>query len=194
MKKSNKHIESFFNNLAPTWDNSQDREDFKFALIDQLGLKEGDRVLDLACGTGVVTSKIQSITKTKVTALDISKKMIDIAKSKCQNPEIDFRVGDFYEFDETNFDYIVILTAYPHFLDLDELKKKFHETLKHGGRVAIIHACGREELNSHHATHALKVSRMLNSVDEEAKFYSDCFKIIRKEEDNNHFLLILEKK
>ena len=70
MKKSNKHIESFFNNLAPTWDNSQDREDFKFALIDQLGLKEGDRVLDLACGTGIVTSKIQSITKTKVTALD----------------------------------------------------------------------------------------------------------------------------
>lgn len=194
MKKSNKHIESFFDNLAPTWDNAQDREDLKFALIDQLELKEGDRVLDLACGTGVVTSKIQSITKTKVTALDISKNMIEIAKSKCQNPEIDFKVGDFYEFNETNYDYIVILNAYPHFLDLDGLKKKLYETLKHQGRVAIIHACGREELNSHHAAHALNVSRMLNSVDEEAKFYSDCFRIIKKEEDNNHYILILEKK
>lgn len=193
MKKSNKHIQSFFDNLAPTWDNAQDKEDLKFALIDQLELKEGDRVLDLACGTGVVTSKIQSITKTKVTALDISKNMIEIAKSKCQNPEIDFKVGDFYEFNETNYDYIVILNAYPHFLDLDGLKQKLYETLKHQGRVAIIHACGREELNSHHAAHALKVSRMLNNVDEEAKFYSNCFRIIKKEEDNNHYILILEK-
>lgn len=194
MKESNRKIERFFNELAPNWDKDQDREDYKFQLIDSIGLKQGDRVLDLACGTGVISNKIQSITKTKVTALDISKNMIEIAKSKFDNPDIEFEVGDFYEFSEVGFDYIVLLNAYPHFIDLEGLKKKFIETLKHKGRVAIIHACGREELNSHHKAHALHVSRILNSVSEEAAFFSDTFNIIKQEEDSRHFLIILEKK
>lgn len=194
MKESNRKIESFFNELAPNWDKDQDMEDYKFKLIDSIGLKQGDCVLDLACGTGVISSKIQSITKTKVTALDISKNMIEIAKGKFNNPNIDFEVGDFYEFNEVGLDYIVLLNAYPHFMDLEGLKKKFIEVLKDKGRVAIIHACGREELNSHHRAHALHVSRILNNVSEEASFFSDSFNIVKQEEDKDHFLIILEKK
>ena len=57
----------------------------------------GNKVLDLACGTGVVTKElVRNVSPNgKIFALDLNAQMLDIAKSKCKEWEshIDFIEG-----------------------------------------------------------------------------------------------------
>mgnify|MGYP004551405061 CR=1 FL=1 len=195
MNTSNNDVKEFFDKLAPSWDNEQNtNEKFILPLLNRLEIKQGDEVLDLACGTGTITKSLFNITKKQITAVDISSKMIEIAKSKYNKDVAIFLPIDFYDYKGKKFDWIIIYNSYPHFLDVDKLKEKLVDILKDKGRVAIIHSLSRKELDSHHKAHALKVSRFLKPVKEESAFYEDYFNVLIDEEDEKHYLILLEKK
>ena len=65
-------------------------------LVDMIDLKEGDRVLELCCGTGSTTSYLAAkIGKdSKIEAIDLSEGQIGIAKRKPHPPNIEFAVMD----------------------------------------------------------------------------------------------------
>ena len=76
-------IRSFFDERAKTWDDHENHDYDKInALLDKVGILEGDCILDLACGTGIISSLLYSRCKRKVTAVDLSEKMIKEAKNK----------------------------------------------------------------------------------------------------------------
>ena len=184
-------IAEFFSNIAEKWDSMETTPSSKIdALLARCNIKEGDRVLDLACGTGIITGKLIDLSHRKVIALDIAPKMIEIAINKySHNPLASFIVGDFQtiQFPE-GFDRIVIYNAYPHFLDRDAFRDALLRNLKPDGEFAIVHSLSRAALDSHHSG-IESISRSLLPVDQEASFYRNDFLIIDAEEDDGHYFI-----
>ena len=189
-------MKEFFDRLAPSWDEGESfREEERKALISRLPIKEGDRLLDIACGTGILEDQLYSLSKQKVIGVDLSEEMIKIAKKKRDPSKAEYFQSDFSEWEsELSFDGAVIYNAYPHILDRVAFKKKLLRYLKKGAFFAIVHNQGREELHEQHSSPAAKLlSRDLSSPKEEASYYQDAFKILLAEESDHYFLIILEK-
>ena len=188
------NIKQFFNDRALNWDNHEIRDNTYFIdfVNKNIKINNNDIILDLGCGTGVITSILKSHTKNIVYGMDISDKMIEIAKSKVNDPNIRFICDYFYNTDLSNIDLIVCHNAYPHFMDKLAFKNKCYNILNNNGRLIICHSISRESINSCHKGKE-EVSLILKSVDEEASIFTDMFSIINKYEDNNIYLIELKK-
>ena len=197
MEKMSKSMSEFFDGLSENWDqNELSSKEQRREFLSFLDIKEGEKVLDLACGTGVITSLLQEKSKCDVIGLDISPKMIEKAKEKeRENPYIHYYVGDFlsYNFNE-KFDHIVVFNAYPHFLDRKAFKNKVLKLLNTNGKLEIIHNISREEIENHHKGGANPYSRGLLAPLYEAELYLPEMNILLSEEDNNSYKLILQLK
>ena len=76
---------NFFNSLAEKWDSICYHPEEKVNyVIDKMGLKNGDSILDIGSGTGVTIPYLEKRigTNGKITALDIAEKMLEISKKK----------------------------------------------------------------------------------------------------------------
>ncbi len=78
----------------------------RFPLYLEVGLKEANLVLDVGCGSGIVTRDIAILTKGKVVGVDSSKDMIKVASkvlknfdnvelNLCSNQKLDFKSNTF---------------------------------------------------------------------------------------------------
>ncbi len=185
-------VKEFFDTLAPKWDSQQSKTEKEILpLLEKIGIKEGDRVLDLACGTGTITSLLHGLSKEKVVGLDVSTGMIDIAKEKYKDaPWAEFRCGDFLSIAmPEKFDVIVLYNAYPHFMDPKHLSKCFSKALNAGGVFAIVHSLGRKELDEHHSYVPCAISRSLLSPEEEGKNFINEFEIVEAPEGDHFYFL-----
>lgn len=189
-------MSDFFDRMALSWDEKGRHEEALIdSLLSQCEIRKGDRVLDLGCGTGIISRKLSLLSRTSVLCMDASEKMISIAREKYKNDSLlSFVKKDFYTFEGDTFDKIVCFDAYPHFMDIDSFKKKSYELLKENGRLCILHDLSREALKKCHSGHASVISRIIENPEKEAQFYQDCFKIVSAKEDDSSYLLILEKK
>lgn len=193
-----KLVETYFNDLAKDWDSHRDdkaRNRIK-SLVETLPINNGDDVLDVACGTGEISSLLFQRTSKKITAIDISANMIEIAKKKHQSDDIEFLVGDFTTttFDK-KFDKIVIFDAYPHFLNVDELKHSLYRNLKNDGVVIIFHDISKHQLDHcHSGQRVMKVSRSIDTPLNEYKSYMDLFDFVKGEDNDDSYFLIMKKK
>lgn len=186
-------IENFFDSLAETWDDFEEiPKDFINELISSLGIKKGDKVLDLACGTGIITGLIHDITGVDVDAIDLSQKMIEKAKIKYK----DCSWAHFYKDDFLNtnlvgkYNFIVIYNAYPHFIKPTVLSENLAKHLYSNGKFAIVHSFSRERLNAHHHGLDTETSRNITPIENEAKFFEKEFKITKAFEDETRIILI----
>ncbi len=185
-------VKDYFDSIAPFWDACQpEKKEFIRSLIDKIGIKKGDAVLDLACGSGTITGLLHDFSKEAVFGLDLSPKMIEIATKKYEDQEwAHFEANDFLTWEsERQFDVIVLYNAYPHFSDPSLLSDCFFKHLNDGGRFAIIHSLGRKELDAHHANVPQRISRSLSSPKEEARFFEKNFRILKTEEGEKFYLL-----
>lgn len=190
-------IKEFFDEASSTWDDHESTPKEKIdALLSRLGIRKGDRVLDLACGTGVISKRLQALSSCPIVAIDLSEKMIEKAKAKYEGDEsIRFEACDFLDFKETGFDWIVCYNAFPHFLDIPSFVKEANETLNEDGKLAILHSFGRRHLNEfHHDGEARRISRNLLSPEEEAKPFEGFFDMVDRQDDENAYLLVLRKR
>ncbi|KZX16398.1 class I SAM-dependent methyltransferase [Methanobrevibacter curvatus] len=110
------------------------------ALINTIPFDENKeiKILDLGCGTGVVTKNLKELfPNSTVTCLDLSPKMIEIAKEKLKNYKgIEFFVGDFLNFEfEEGYDAVLSSLAIHHINDNDKktLYKRIYNILNKGG-------------------------------------------------------------
>ena len=184
-------VAEFFDSLASVWDDRADDDLARvFQLFKRLDIQNGDKVLDLGCGTGVVTGLIHRLSCTPVHGLDISIEMIARAKAKyARDDYASFEHGDFLSWKGGRYDYIVIYNAYPHFVDVAALKNALLEHLVPGGRFAIVHSIGRAKLAQHHHNLSANISRNIDAPKEEAVAYQDCFDIFLAEEGEDFYLL-----
>ncbi len=182
-------VQEFFDKIAPTWDDhSEDELAHIASLLSRLTIKPGSKVLDLACGTGIITGPLHERFDAEVLGFDISPEMIRIAKEKYKGAiGIRFEVGDFFNGLDETFDYLVCHNAFPHFLDVDAFVDRIYETLNRGGEFVVFHSLGREKLRRHHDGLGPRISRDLEPVEIEAKAFARRFEILEADESDTHF-------
>ncbi|MCI2111378.1 MAG: class I SAM-dependent methyltransferase [Bacilli bacterium] len=190
-------VRDFFDRAAPTWDSDEKmgRDDL-LALLRRLRIKEGDKVLDIACGTGIITPLLAALSKRPVLGVDLSEGMIAEARKKfAGNPSVSFRCLDFVSVPlDEKFDYAVIYDAYPHFMDPKALSRALSAALNPGGRFAIVHSMSTRALNEHHRGVPSGVSRQLGPVAEEAANFAGDFAIETALDEANSIFIIGRKR
>lgn len=152
---------AFFDELAPTWDADMVRSDAVIGqILDRGGVLPGKRVLDVACGTGVLFPDYLARNVKSVTGVDISPKMAEIASEKYPNePRVQVICADVQALETAQcFDCIMIYNAFPHFPEPEALLEKLSRMLAPGGRLTVAHGMSREKIDAHHHGCASRVS------------------------------------
>ena len=190
---NNQKVRDFFNSVAITY-----KHDDSIAideLLDSLKLEKFPRILDLGCGKGIISDKLLKRNNGEVIAIDLSDKMIELAKEANPQSKVKFINADFYEYtDEKPYDMIICFDAFPHFLDIESYVEKAASLIKKDGQLIIAHDIGRAQLNEHHHAHAMGVSRPLKDPIIEAKSFEKYFDVIIANEGDNYYHIFLKRK
>jgi 2-polyprenyl-3-methyl-5-hydroxy-6-metoxy-1,4-benzoquinol methylase len=96
---------------------------------------QGAKILEVGCGAGRLSPSLCEFGR--VTAVDLGKKIIEIAKAR--HPEVDFRSGDILTLDlpVNSFDVIVTLGTLAHIADQDAFMRRLAQLLKPGGFLLL---------------------------------------------------------
>ena len=152
-----KEIIAFFDRLASGWDDYNTRNEEVIAeILEKGGIKDGIKVLDVACGTGVLFPDYLKA-GAEITGIDISENMVKTAREKFPDTHIICSDATDFHFDE-KFDVIMIYNAFPHFDEPEKLIKNLAEALNSNGRLSIAHGISEKELAECHSGSARNVS------------------------------------
>lgn len=194
----NPHQKEFFNKQAKEWDEitSHDPEKLEF-IVKLLSLQQGQTVLDVGTGTGVMIPYLYSYVqrKGKIVAVDYSKKMIEVSKRKYplqEYPNVKFLTKDIIALSMLHeYDSILCYSCFPHFSDKVETVKHLVKGLKKGGKLMIAHSESRDAINNLHKD-TLEVSAdFLPTMREIAKMMeSSGLKVIVKIDNDEMFIII----
>ena len=109
--------------------------DYGMGLIDLLAPKPQERILDLGCGSGELTAKINELAGS-VVGMDKSPEMI--ARAKEQFPSCDFEVGDVSDFKFNKpFDAVFSNATLHWVLDYKKAIANMYSNLADGGRMVV---------------------------------------------------------
>lgn len=130
-------------------------------LVRSLDLREGDLVVDLGCGTGILFPYLVERVGNggTILAIDCSAEMVRKAKrnhlhagGSASGAELFLTAGEAecLPAKAETFDVAICFAAFAHFEDKETSAYEMGRLLKPGGRVYIIHLLGREQLAEHH--------------------------------------------
>jgi demethylmenaquinone methyltransferase/2-methoxy-6-polyprenyl-1,4-benzoquinol methylase len=152
--------QNFFNDLAEQWDETNTWDMDKIALmLKLLYIQNGDQVLDVGSGTGVLIPLLTGYAGA-VTAIDSAEKMIAVARRKFEGKAVTFIHGDAleYPFPDASFDHIICYSVFPHFDDKPRAIARLAKKLKPGGLLSVLHSSSKERINGVHAhTHSMDI-------------------------------------
>jgi len=141
-KQHNKKIIEQFSKQAVPFTKIEGHYDSVDTIISMCELKSHHRVLDIACGTGIVTCEFAKHTK-EVIGLDITDEMLNQArklqKEKEQN-NIDFRNSnvEVLPFEDNSFDIVFTRYSFHHFLDTQKVFDEMLRVCKKDGKIVIV--------------------------------------------------------
>jgi ubiquinone/menaquinone biosynthesis C-methylase UbiE len=107
-------------------------------LILSAGCRDGDRVLDVACGTGVVAGRVNLVSRKlcTITGLDINEGMLTVAR---RNSHIEWHQGSATElpFEDASFDVVLCQQGLQYVPDRPAAMREMARVLVPGGRIAL---------------------------------------------------------
>ncbi|WP_055070226.1 class I SAM-dependent methyltransferase [Clostridium massiliamazoniense] len=183
-------MKEFFNNLAADWDNQSKGDPEKIErILKTAELKDNSKILDIACGTGVLEEFLLPHNPNSILAVDLSEKMIEKAKSKYDDFRITFLCENIFNIKDEKFDFIIIYNAFPHFLEPEKFINHISTLLNKDGQLVICHGMGRKPLNDHHKRTANEISLGLKPASEVAELISSSF-TIKNVTDEEHIYIV----
>jgi ubiquinone/menaquinone biosynthesis C-methylase UbiE len=110
--------------------------------VDRLGLERGERVLDIACGTGpgVVEAARLVGENGLVVGVDYAEQMLALAREKVDGlPQVDLRAADVTQLDppEAPFDAVLSVLGIFFFDDMPGFVRALWSWTRPGGRLAV---------------------------------------------------------
>ena len=141
----------FWDGFASSYDRFMRRVSDIYSLLIELiwnELKQGDHVLEIATGTGVIALEISRKVR-KVTATDISAPMIAIAQEKAvkagvENIEFSVQSGYVTPFDDRQFDVCIVANALHVMKDPEKCLAEIRRVLKTDGLLIAPTFCHGE--------------------------------------------------
>ncbi len=124
----------------------EDQVAIRAAYLDLLGIAPGERVLDVGCGTGVVTRAVaQRVGSTgRVVGLDPSPVMLAVGREQAEREglldRVAFQPGDMraLPFDAATFDTVLAITALSHATDGEQAVAEMVRVVRPGGQVGVL--------------------------------------------------------
>ena len=131
-----------FNKVASRYDLTNEALTFgqvhiwRRGVVRALNLKPGERVLDLAAGTGGSTAALAE-TGAHVIACDLSEGMIEVGRQR--HPELEFVQGDATDlpFEDASFDAVTISFGLRNVQNTEKALQEMARVTKPGGRLLI---------------------------------------------------------
>lgn len=110
-------------------------------LVELVAPRTGERALDVACGTGVVTRLLaRAVGPTgTVVGLDVNSGMLAVARSAVPAPNVEWREASALElpFPDGSFDMVLCQQGVQFFADRPKALREFRRVLAPEGRLAI---------------------------------------------------------
>ena len=148
---------AFFDGIADKWDGWDDLEALGKKLaagLDTLGVGSDETVLDIGCGTGNLTRALldKLSPRGRVVAVDISSRMIQVARTKVDDVRVAWQVGDAARLplDNESCDRVVCFSVWPHFDSHEHAAIEFARVLRPSGQLHVWHLMGRDRVNAIH--------------------------------------------
>jgi cyclopropane-fatty-acyl-phospholipid synthase len=130
--------------------NLDEAQDAKLDLIcRKLGLKSGDRVLDIGCGWGSFAKFAAEKYGAHVVGITISKEQAKLAQELCKDLPVEIRVCDYRDMNE-QFDHVVSIGMFEHvgYKNFNTYMKVAAKCLKDDG-LFLLHTIGRNDTGFH---------------------------------------------
>ena len=130
------------------WKDAVSLDDAQEAKLDlicrKLGLKPGDRVLDIGCGWGGFAKYAAENYKVEVVGITVSKEQVTIGREICRGLPVEIRLQDYRDVDE-KFAHIVSVGMFEHvgYKNYRTYMEKVHNCLKDNG-LFLLHTIGNE--------------------------------------------------
>jgi len=142
LSKDPDDVSAMFDKVAPAYDKMNALLSlgasalWRIATVRALHISAGDRVLDIAAGTGTSSAAIAR-TGARVTALDFSAGMVDVGRER--HPDIEFVVGNAEKlpFDDSSFDAVTISFGLRNVNDPHRALSEMRRVLVPGGRLVV---------------------------------------------------------
>jgi len=145
-------VAGVFHSVAKQYDVMNDLMSFgvhrlwKRFTIDASGVRPGNKVLDLAGGTGDLTAKFSKLVgrQGKVVLADINSSMLNVGRDKLrdkglvQNIEYVQANAEYLPFEENTFDIVTIAFGLRNVTDKNKALRSIYSVLKPGGRLLVL--------------------------------------------------------
>lgn len=112
-------------------------------VVESSGIQRGDRVLDIGCGTGLLSLKFLDAVDCAITAIDSSARMLEIFQEKIETCDLADRIqcaqisAEEMDFEPNRFDIIAATVSLHHVKSKEPVIRKIHDYLKDGGRFVL---------------------------------------------------------
>ncbi len=146
--------EKFWDSSASNYDKTEERFEYihsKSRKNVRKHLKGSDVVLDYGCGTGTTSCELASQVK-EIHAIDISSKMIEIAKEKADASDVEnvsFVQADIFDerYKAELFDAVLTFNVLHTVPNPKNVMQRIHELLKPDGLVISVTPCLRDKMS-----------------------------------------------
>lgn len=137
-------LAKIYSQRSQNYDESKWHSQITHRLVESAQIKLGDKVLDIATGTGHVAIEVAQLVGNygRVVGIDISSGMLEqarkkVAKLNLKNIEFQLADGENIDFPANNFDLILCANAFPLMADKAATLRLWSTFLKPGGLIGL---------------------------------------------------------
>lgn len=145
-------VRAMFAAIAPSYDLNNRLHSFgrdqawRRRAVREAGVRDGDVVVDVACGTGDLSEAFARVGAARVIGIDFTREMLDVADRKRgrlpreAQQRIEYRQGDAMalELEDGCCDVVSIAFGIRNVADPAQALSEFHRVLRPGGRLVIL--------------------------------------------------------